>query len=135
MKDGEVYLNDTVKVIITDIVASNGVIHIIDSVLLPPAEAMAAEEMMAPEPVHIRVAHFSLDTPAVDVFVNGDAAIQNLEFPTVTDWIELPAGRIVWRLLRRVPVSKRQRLDPQNLSCLPGHTSRWRRSDRLRLER
>ena len=48
--------------------------------------------MMAPEPVHIRVAHFSLDTPAVDVFVNGDAAIQNLEFPTVTDWIELPAG-------------------------------------------
>ena len=42
--------------------------------------------------VRIRVAHFSPDTPAVDVFVNGDAAIEGLEFPSVTDWIELPAG-------------------------------------------
>jgi transforming growth factor-beta-induced protein len=32
---GSVYLNETVKVIITDIVASNGVIHVIDAVLLP----------------------------------------------------------------------------------------------------
>jgi transforming growth factor-beta-induced protein len=35
--DGEVFLNDTVKVIITDIVASNGIVHVIDAVLLPPA--------------------------------------------------------------------------------------------------
>ncbi len=35
--DGAVFLNDTVQVIITDIVASNGVIHVIDAVLLPPA--------------------------------------------------------------------------------------------------
>lgn len=34
--DDGVFLNDTVKVIITDIEASNGVIHVIDSVLLPP---------------------------------------------------------------------------------------------------
>jgi uncharacterized surface protein with fasciclin (FAS1) repeats len=33
--DGAVYLNDTIQVIITDIVASNGVIHVIDAVLLP----------------------------------------------------------------------------------------------------
>jgi len=32
---GSVYLNDTVQVIITDIEASNGVIHVIDAVLLP----------------------------------------------------------------------------------------------------
>ncbi len=32
---GNVYLNETVKVIITDIIASNGVIHVIDAVLLP----------------------------------------------------------------------------------------------------
>jgi transforming growth factor-beta-induced protein len=37
VKDGEVYLNDTVKVVMTDIEASNGVIHVIDGVLLPPA--------------------------------------------------------------------------------------------------
>jgi transforming growth factor-beta-induced protein len=36
IKDGKVFLNDTVQVIITDIVASNGVIHVIDAVLLPP---------------------------------------------------------------------------------------------------
>ena len=33
---GNVYLNENTQVIITDIEASNGVIHVIDSVLLPP---------------------------------------------------------------------------------------------------
>jgi transforming growth factor-beta-induced protein len=36
VKDGKVFLNDTVEVVITDIEASNGVIHVIDAVLLPP---------------------------------------------------------------------------------------------------
>ncbi len=36
VQDGNVYLNDTVQVIITDIETSNGVIHVIDTVLLPP---------------------------------------------------------------------------------------------------
>jgi len=36
VKDGKVYLNDTIEVIITDIEASNGVIHVVDAVLLPP---------------------------------------------------------------------------------------------------
>jgi uncharacterized surface protein with fasciclin (FAS1) repeats len=36
VRDGKVFLNDTVEVIITDIEASNGVIHVIDTVLLPP---------------------------------------------------------------------------------------------------
>ena len=33
--DGTVYLNDKVKVVTTDIQASNGVIHVIDAVLVP----------------------------------------------------------------------------------------------------
>ena len=37
VKDGKVYLNDTTQVVTTDIMASNGVIHVIDKVLLPPA--------------------------------------------------------------------------------------------------
>jgi len=37
VKDGTVYLNDTVKVVTTDIPTSNGVIHVIDAVLLPPS--------------------------------------------------------------------------------------------------
>jgi len=36
VEDGNVYINDSM-VIITDIMADNGVIHVIDSVLLPPA--------------------------------------------------------------------------------------------------
>jgi transforming growth factor-beta-induced protein len=36
--DGNVFLNEIVQVIITDIVAANGVIHVIDGVLLPPTE-------------------------------------------------------------------------------------------------
>lgn len=36
--DGKVYLNGNAQVIITDIEASNGVIHVIDTVLLPIAE-------------------------------------------------------------------------------------------------
>ena len=34
--DGSVFLNDTVKVTATDIQAGNGIIHVIDAVLLPP---------------------------------------------------------------------------------------------------
>ena len=37
VKDGNVFLNETVQVVITDVETSNGVIHVIDTVLLPPA--------------------------------------------------------------------------------------------------
>jgi transforming growth factor-beta-induced protein len=40
VEDGSVYINDAM-VVITDIMASNGVIHVIDSVLLPPTEQEA----------------------------------------------------------------------------------------------
>src|SRR5690606_20732483 len=33
------FLNESVQVIITDVEASNGIIHVIDAVLLPPAAA------------------------------------------------------------------------------------------------
>ncbi len=42
--DDGVFLNDSVQVIITDIQASNGVIHVIDFVLLPPADDMGMME-------------------------------------------------------------------------------------------
>jgi uncharacterized surface protein with fasciclin (FAS1) repeats len=37
VKDGAVYLNDTAKVVTPDVMASNGIIHVIDQVILPPA--------------------------------------------------------------------------------------------------
>jgi transforming growth factor-beta-induced protein len=36
VKDGTVYLNDSAKVVTADVMTSNGVIHIIDAVILPP---------------------------------------------------------------------------------------------------
>ncbi len=41
VEDGFVIINETVRVIAEDIIASNGVIHVIDGVLLPPAEDAA----------------------------------------------------------------------------------------------
>lgn len=98
--DGGVVLNGVVNVVTTDILASNGVIHVIDNVLLPQpvleALGLAMPVEATPEPevanVNIRVAHFSPDAGAVDIYVNGEAAITDLEFPTVTDFITLPAG-------------------------------------------
>jgi uncharacterized surface protein with fasciclin (FAS1) repeats len=37
VKDGSVYLNDAAKVVTPDVMASNGVIHVIDKVILPPS--------------------------------------------------------------------------------------------------
>ncbi len=49
VQDGKVMVNNA-QVIITDIEASNGVIHVIDAVILPPSMSAPAEgEMMAPE--------------------------------------------------------------------------------------
>ena len=38
VKDGMVYLNDSAKVVTADVMASNGVIHVIDEVILPPTD-------------------------------------------------------------------------------------------------
>ena len=38
VKDGKVFLNETTEIIITDIETANGVIHVINAVLLPPTE-------------------------------------------------------------------------------------------------
>ena len=37
VKDGAVYLNGSAQVVTPDVMASNGVIHVIDKVILPPA--------------------------------------------------------------------------------------------------
>lgn len=40
----------------------------------------------------VRVLHGSPDAPAVDVFVDGNKAIPNLAFGSITDYVTLPAG-------------------------------------------
>jgi len=42
--------------------------------------------------VYLRAAHFSADAPTVDVYVNGELAISNFDFPEVSDWTVGEAG-------------------------------------------
>jgi len=41
----------------------------------------------------LRVAHASPDAPDVDVLVDGDAVVEGLSFRSVTDYLEVPAGK------------------------------------------
>ena len=50
MIDGEVFLNGSIKVIIADIEASNGIVHVIDGVLLPPADLQSIVEIAVGTP-------------------------------------------------------------------------------------
>lgn len=44
VENGQIVLNDTVTITTTDIVAENGVVHIIDQVLLPPQNALRTSD-------------------------------------------------------------------------------------------
>ena len=81
VNDDGVFLNDTVQIIITDIKASNGVIHVIDSVLLPPADDMMMEEEMAPSIVDIAVADGRFTTLVAAVQAAGLAETLSGEGP------------------------------------------------------
>lgn len=83
LADGVFSVNN-VTILDVDNVASNGVVHVLeDGVLLPPLEALMA---------NVRVAHFSPDAPAVDVWVNGAMTLENVEFGAISDWLMVPAG-------------------------------------------
>ena len=62
--DGSVMINDA-NIVVTDIPASNGVIHVIDTVILPPAEEAAApaEAEAAAAPRKLRLRRWTLWTP------------------------------------------------------------------------
>lgn len=44
------------------------------------------------ETANVRVAHLSPDAPAVDVYVDGAAVLEDVPFGAVSDYLELPAG-------------------------------------------
>lgn len=54
--------------------------------LAAPALAQGAED------AHVRVAHLAPDAPNVDVYVNGEPALTNVPYTTVSDYLPLPAG-------------------------------------------
>lgn len=47
---------------------------------------------------YVRVGHASPDAPAVDVFVDGDAISEGVEFGTVSDYLELDPGEYTFEV-------------------------------------
>ncbi len=78
MLDGESVMINEATVIITDIEGSNGVIHVIDAVLLPPADDMAmGEEEMSETIVDIAASDENFSTLVTALELAGlDAALQ-----------------------------------------------------------
>ncbi len=89
--DGTVTLNDVVTVIETDVDATNGVVHVIDDVLLPQA---ALEDLGLAFALNsnVQVLHFSPDAPNVDVYVDGELAVADLAFGENSGYLTVPAG-------------------------------------------
>jgi hypothetical protein len=40
----------------------------------------------------VNIVHASPDAPAVDIYFDGAAAVENLPFGIATGWVALPAG-------------------------------------------
>jgi transforming growth factor-beta-induced protein len=96
--DGKVFLNDTIEVIITDIEASNGVIHVIDSVLLPPEDDAAMETMGTIVDVAVADGRFGTLVAALQAAdlaetLSGDGPF-TVFAPTDDAFAKLPAGTI-----------------------------------------
>ncbi len=70
---------------------------------------------------HIRVAHFSPDTPAVTVFLNGEpSGIQTLSYGDVSGWVELPAGTYSIAVAPAGGTIEDAAIGPANFSLAPG---------------
>jgi hypothetical protein len=62
--------------------------------VLAQITAQVIEDGAAPnaDAAQVRVVHFSADTPAVDVYVNGSKAVTALAYPKATGYLSLPGG-------------------------------------------
>ena len=100
LSDGKLFINQS-EVVTTDIVASNGVIHVIDTVLLPPEDTMAEPEGPSMNIVETAVAAGSFNTLAqalvatglVDTLSNPDDNF-TVFAPTDDAFAKLPEGTL-----------------------------------------
>ena len=115
--DDGVFLNDTVQVIVTDIMASNGIIHVIDGVLLPPSMVASDTSSMSIAEIAVADGNFTTLVAALDaaglvetlsaegeftVFAPTDAAFAALPEGTVEALLEDPTGALTDILLYHV---------------------------------
>jgi transforming growth factor-beta-induced protein len=103
---GNVYVNDA-QVIITDIEASNGVIHVIDTVLLPPTEdAMMEKDIVDTAIADGRFTTLAAALTAADLVdtLKGEGPF-TVFAPTDEAFAKLPAGTVE-SLLKDIPALK-----------------------------
>jgi transforming growth factor-beta-induced protein len=99
LMNGAAMINDA-TIIATDIETSNGVIHVIDAVILPPAEAAAEEPAMAMDIVDTAIAAGSFSTLLAAVQAAGlEDALRGegpltVFAPTDEAFAKLPAGTL-----------------------------------------
>lgn len=55
-------------------------------------ESMDGEEGMETEMASVRVAHLAPDAPNVDIYVDGEAVLEDVAFSDVSDYLQLEAG-------------------------------------------
>ena len=101
VENGMVYINDA-QVIITDIMASNGVIHVIDSVLLPPAEEpMSSIAEIAAADGRFETLVAALDAAGLVETLAGEGSF-TVFAPTDDAFAKLPEGTVE-ALLQDIP--------------------------------
>jgi transforming growth factor-beta-induced protein len=99
VKDGKVMINDA-EVVSADVLANNGVIHVINKVILPPAEESMSEGEMAKDIVDTAVAAGSFKTLAAALEAAGlvetlkGAGPFTVFAPTDEAFAKLPAGTV-----------------------------------------
>ena len=114
IKDGEVFINDA-KVSTADIAASNGVVHVLDAVLLPPAAANTVVDVVVNSENHNTLEAAVVAAGLVEtlsgegpftVFAPTDAAFAALPEGTVETLLEDPTGDLTDILLYHVVGAK-----------------------------
>jgi len=96
VEDGTVFLNESVAVIITDIEADNGIIHVVDTVLLPPA--LVTEPLPSIAEIAVENGNFNTLVAALDAAGLVETFAGEGEFtvfaPTDDAFAALPAGTV-----------------------------------------
>lgn len=69
-----------------------GLLVLAVALLVLPGAAGAATSDATPGNAMVRVAHFSPDAPAVDVYVNGNKTLSGVPYKTVSKYLSVPSG-------------------------------------------